>query len=87
MSEIIKPGFYIRTYDRDIFITVEQRNTLFRAMDNGAKWFDLVDNRIMMSQVKEILPSSEYEKSTTGGYYCPKHPKNFVPKGKICGYC
>lgn len=87
MSELSKNGYYVRTYDRDIFITEQQKEILYQAMDSGSKYFDVDDNRIMMSQVKEVVKSSEYEKSAKGGYHCPKHPDNFVPKNKSCGYC
>lgn len=87
MTEIAKTGFYVRTYDRDIFITEQQKNLLYRAMDSGISYFDINGGRIMMNQVKEIVPSADYEKSVTGGFYCPRHVDNFVPKGKRCGYC
>lgn len=86
-KEIERLGYYIKTFDRDIFITKDQRSILFEAMDNQKLYFDINDSRIMMRQIKEVIPASEYAKSVTGGYYCPKHPKNFVPKGKVCGYC
>lgn len=86
-TEVGRVGHYVRTYDRDIFITDEQRRILYSAMDLGKAYFDLDDNRIMMSQIKEVVKSTDYEKSPVGGFYCPKHPKNFVPRGKSCGYC
>lgn len=87
MKELAKPGYYVRTFDRDIFLTEAQRDTLYRAMDLGKTYFDIGGSRVMMSQVKEVVASPEYERSVVGGYYCPKHPSNFVPKGKVCGYC
>jgi len=87
MSQLSKQGYYIRTYDRDIFITENQKDTLYLAMDSGVSYFDINGGRIMMNQVKEIIPSADYEKSVTGGFYCPKHTDNFVSKGKVCGYC
>ena len=87
MTEIAKTGFYVGTYDRDIFITKQQCEVLYKSMDSGISYFDIGDTRIMMHQVKEILPSSEYNKSPKGGYYCPKHPDNFIAKNKTCGYC
>lgn len=87
MSEVSKTGFYVRTYDRDIFITEAQKEVLYAAMDNGISYFDIDNTRVMVSQVKEVVPSSEYSKSVSGGYYCPKHPDNFVPKYKTCGFC
>lgn len=87
MNKVGFIGFYVRTYDRDIFITEEQCKILYQAMDKGASYFDIDNTRIMMHQVKEVVPSSEYVKSAKGGYYCPKHPDNFVPKNKNCGYC
>ena len=56
-------------------------------MDVGVTYFDIDNSRIMMSQIKEVLPASDYKKTVGGGYYCPKHPENFVPKNKSCGYC
>lgn len=87
-SEIQKPGYYLRTFDRDIFLTEEQKRVLYMAMDSDAEYFDMKDgHRIMMNQVKEIIPATEYDKSPSGGHYCSKHTKNFVPRGKVCGYC
>lgn len=87
MNQISKPVYYVKTYDDDICITAEQRTILFMAMDKEAKYFDVDDKRIMMSQIKSVVPASEYTKSPTGGFYCQKHPTNFIAKGKICGYC
>lgn len=87
MSQLIKQGYYIRTYDRDIFITEEQKVSLYHAMDSGVAYFGINGGRIMMSQIKEIVQSSDYEKSIAGSYHCPRHPDNIVPKGKTCGYC
>lgn len=87
MNNLANTGYYVRTYDRDIFITKEQKEILYQAMDMNKTYFDIEDNRVMMSQIKEVILASEYNKSPTGGYYCTKHPKNFVPKGKTCGYC
>lgn len=87
MSGVSKVGFYVRTYDRDIFITESQKNVLYSAMDKGITYFDIDDTRVMVSQVKEVIPSAEYSKSVSGGHYCPKHPDNFVEKYKTCGYC
>lgn len=87
-AEVAKAGFYLRTYDRDIFLNKRQQKVLYSAMDSGAEYFDLKDgHRIMMHQVKEILPAFEYQKSAEGGHYCSRHPENFVPKFKTCGYC
>ena len=85
MNDLQKPGYYIRTYDRDIYITEQQKTVLFSAMDSDKNYFSINDSRIMMSQVKEVVPSSEYQKNNK--YVCPKHPDNYVPKGKVCGYC
>lgn len=87
MSQLSKNGFYVRTYDRDIFITKEQCDVLYKAMDSSLSYFDINSTRIMMHQIKEVLPSAEYAKSATGGHYCHRHPENFVPKNKSCGYC
>lgn len=87
MNELERQGYYIRTYDRDIFVTENQKEVLYNAMDAGVTYFDIDNSRIMMSQIKEVIPSGEYNKSVSGGYYCPKHPTNFVPKNKSCGYC
>jgi hypothetical protein len=87
MTDIMKNGYYIRTYDRDIFISEYQKEILYAAMEGERKFFDIDDCRVMMSQVKEVVPSREYVKSPNGGYYCPKHNDNFIPKGKTCGYC
>lgn len=86
-SELAENGYYVRTYDRDVFLTEGQKTVLYQAMDMGKTYFDLDGNRIMMNQIKEVIKSADYKKSVTGGYYCPKHPKNFVSKGKTCGYC
>ncbi|HMT18570.1 MAG TPA: hypothetical protein PKD15_00880 [Candidatus Saccharibacteria bacterium] len=87
-NKVAQPGYYLRTYDRDIFITKQQKDVLYKAMDNGAEYLDLKDDhRIMLNQVKEIVPAFEYKKTQLGGFYCSKHPDNFVPKGKRCGHC
>lgn len=80
-----KQGYYIRTYGRDIYINQNQKDVLYNAMDNGKMYFDIQESRIMMSQIKEVVPSFEYKK--TNLYACSKHPENYIPKGKVCGYC
>lgn len=87
MNQLAKQGFYIRTYDRDIFITKEQHNLITSSLNDDTKYIEIGDILIMLHQIKEILPASEYKKSATGGYYCARHPENFVPKSKTCGYC
>lgn len=84
---LAESGYYIRTYDRDIFVTKDQKSKVEQAIDNSSKYFKINDSLVMISQIKEIIPSSEYMKSPKGGYYCPNHKDNFVPKGKTCGYC
>lgn len=85
MNKVSETGYYIRTYERDIFITKNQRVVLYEAMEKDKKFFDINDSRIMMSQIKEIIPSIEYR--ILGKRFCPNHPSNHVPKGKQCGYC
>ena len=87
MNEIARPGFYIRTYDRDIFITEAQHSTIMSELNGDTKHIEIGNTLIMVNQIKEIIPSDEYHKSVTGGYYCHRHKDNFVPKGKTCGYC
>jgi hypothetical protein len=87
MNQIAKQGFYIRTYDRDIYLTKEQHHVVITSLNDTTKYIEIGDILIMVNQIKEILPASEYKKSAAGGYYCYKHPDNFVPKGKTCGYC
>lgn len=86
MSQLEKSGFYLRTFDRDIFIAEETKNNILRVLDS-VKAIEVNDNVIMISQIKEIVPAAEYKKGQQGGYYCPKHESNFVPRGKVCGYC
>ena len=89
MSELAQKGYYLRTFDRDIFVTKKQKEAIQSALDGDRKYLVLGEEQhvIMLNQVKEIVPAFEYKKTQLGGFYCSKHPDNFVPKGKRCGHC
>lgn len=84
---IDKSGFYLITYKRDIFLTSQQRQSLLEAINQDEKFIIIDDILIMLNQVREVVPSVEYKKTQGGGHYCNRHPENFVPNGKSCGYC
>lgn len=84
---IDRTGFYLITYKRDLFLTAEQRQGLLEAISQDEKYVIINDILIMLNQVREIVPSAEYKKTQGGGHYCSRHPDNFVPKSKSCGYC
>ena len=87
MNEIIKPGFYLVTRLGDHFITEEQKFNVLKAIDAKAVYIELGDTIIFTTEFRQIVPSAQYAKAKDGGHYCSKHPKNFVPYGKKCGYC
>jgi len=93
----LRDGGYINTIRTPAGLSISLNKAFkpFRSAKNGTSDVPKVHSDVPKSDrgsakngTSNIRQYSDYTKTKGyGGFYCHKHPDNFVPSGKVCGYC